>query len=351
MLKQSGLKSVLTRMYRGGIDKETVQSLYRYFVKSETAELLAMNPNFIAIQIGISHYKMLNLAVDGVLSGLFEMQWDINCPRCSNIAGHVHNLGDILEHSHCQSCRMDFENYADQNITINLSLHPKLFEEPAPEIPATRMIDKRVAPVTVLDLIRLPKFRKHFSHQIPDLDHSVKVRSVTLMFTDLIQSTHIYNAIGDLKAYALVREHFETMFPEIIANAGGVIKTIGDAVMAVFHEPLNAIKVSVELKRAIDAILKKHELDKDSGLRVGLASGPALIVNMNNILDLFGTTVNKAARIVSLSGIEDMAVCRNTLDDPEVVRYLHSVRHQLKTVQEELKGIPGLSEVALLNIQ
>ncbi len=344
------LKAVLTQMYRNGTEKDMLQNLYRFIVKSKAADLLVMNPNFIAIRIGISHYRMLNLTVDGVLSGLFEMQWDINCPRCGGIAGHEHKLGDIHEHSHCNSCRIDFDNFADQNITISLSLHPRLFEGEAPQVLAMRTIDKRVAPVTVLDLIGLPKFREQFSDQIPDLDHSVKVRSVTLMFTDLIQSTHIYNTIGDLKAYVLVREHFEVLFREIITNAGGVIKTIGDAVMAVFHDPLNAVKISMKLKNEVAAILKKHKLTQESGLKIGLASGPALVVNMNHILDLFGSTVNKAARIVPLSDADNIAVCQNTLNDAEVQQYLSGVGHHTKTINETLKGIPGLSEIALLKI-
>ena len=85
MLKLPQLKTILTQMFRNGHRKEFVQDLYRFIVKSNETDLRAMNPNFIALRIGISHYQMLNLAVDGVLSGLFEMQWDINCPRCGNI--------------------------------------------------------------------------------------------------------------------------------------------------------------------------------------------------------------------------------------------------------------------------
>ncbi len=350
MLKLPSLKAVLTRMYRNGIPKNTIEDLYKFFVKNKPENLIAINPNFIAIKTGISHLEMLNLSVDGVLSGLFEMQWDINCPRCGNIANHTHALGDIHNHSYCQSCQLDFDNYADQNITISLSLHPNLFEGTPPEPPAMRQVDKRMAVVTVLDLIGVPKFRENFSNQIPNLDHSVKVRSVTLMFTDLIQSTAIYHDIGDLKAYVLVKEHFDALFAEITAHSGGVIKTIGDAVMAVFHEPLIAVKVSFELKKAVKAILSKHKLEEGYGLKVGLASGPALVVNMNKVLDLFGTTVNKAARIVGFSDEQNIAVCQSTLTDADLNRWLGNGAFDTRTIKEELKGIPGLSKVTLIQI-
>ncbi len=348
MLKLSSLKSVLTQMYRSGIEKSTVRELYRFIVKSKPDDLILINPNFIAIKTGLSHLDMLNLIVDGVLSGLFEMQWDINCPRCDNIADHTHSLGEIQDHSYCQSCKLDFDNYADQNITISVSLHPNIFEGKPPQPPTLRQVDKRINPVTVLDLVGLQKFRENFSSQIPNLDHSVKIRSVTMMFTDLIQSTAIYNDIGDLKAYVLIKEHFDVLFAEITAHSGGVIKTIGDAVMAVFHEPLTAIKVSIELKDAVEAVLRKHKLENGYGLKVGLASGSALVVNMNEILDLFGTTVNKAARIVNFSDSKTISVCQNTLNDVDLQTYLSETPHQIKTIEEELKGIPGLSKVSLI---
>lgn len=77
-------------MYRNGNPKMIIQDLFRFIVKSNKNDLRAMNPNFIALRIGISHYQMLNLAVHGVLSGLFEMQWDINCPRCGGGKGIWH---------------------------------------------------------------------------------------------------------------------------------------------------------------------------------------------------------------------------------------------------------------------
>jgi class 3 adenylate cyclase len=291
---------------------------------------------------------MMELMVEGVLAGLFEMVWDIHCPRCQQIAEQTGKLHQIHESSHCHSCRLDFENFADENITVSLSLHPKLFENELPQPAMMRTIDKRVTPVTVVDLITVARFRESFSDQIPPLNHSVKVRSVTVMFTDLIQSTQIYTSIGDFKAYALIREHFDLLFTEITTHAGGVIKTIGDAVMAVFHDPVTAIKVSFELKQSIRPIFNRYNIS--SGLKIGLASGAALVVNMNNILDLFGTTVNKAARIVPFSGQDDIALCHHSAQDAQVQEYLNLTPHRLKQLSAELKGLPTLTQISLLTL-
>lgn len=350
MIKEKSLKSILTQMFHIGIAKKIIQDLYKFIMKSKPQELVAMNPNLIAIKIGLSHWEMLSVTIDGILAGLFEMQWDINCPKCENIADHTHTLGEIKEENYCQSCQVNFKNFADQNITVNISLHPNLFDDTLPKIDEFRKIDKRVQIVTVLDLIRVPKFRENFSKQIPDLDHSVKIRSVTLMFTDLIQSTSIYNTIGDFNAYALVKEHFDIIYSKIISHSGGVIKTIGDAVMAVFHEPLAAIKVSFELKNAVNDILKKHNLKNGYGLKIGLATGTALVVNMNKSLDIFGTTVNKAARIVSYSHSDSIALCKEITEYSEIKDYLSSIPHEIQDIDMELKGIPGLSGISILKM-
>ena len=110
MLKIPSLKAILTQMYRSGTAKDTVQEIFRFITKATAEDLIGMNPNFIAIKSGVSHLDMLNLVVDGVLGGLFEMQWDISCPRCNNIATHTHALGEIHDHNFCQSCQLDFVN-------------------------------------------------------------------------------------------------------------------------------------------------------------------------------------------------------------------------------------------------
>lgn len=350
MINIKSLKIILIQLYRNGVAKNIIQDLYKFIIKSSPENLVEINPNLIAIKLGLSHWEMLSLVVDTVLTGLFEMQWDINCPRCSGIAEHSHSLGEIKHESYCNHCQVNFENVADQNITVCISLHPNIVEGELPKSDGMKKVDKRVQVVTVLDLIKISKFRENFSDQIPELDHSVKIRSVTLMFTDLMHSTIIYNCIGDFNAYALIKEHFDVLFSKIIAHHGGVIKTIGDAVMALFHEPLFAIKVSFELKNAINDILKKYNLGNGYGLKIGLSSGTALVVNLNKSLDIFGTTVNKAARIVSFSKTDDIALNKDLLEDTAIKNYLNTVPHEISHHNEKLKGIPGLTEVSVLKI-
>jgi class 3 adenylate cyclase len=79
------------------------------------------------------------------------------------------------------------------------------------------------------------------------------VKRVALLFTDIKGLTALYDRVGDLKALNLVRQHFGVLRDVIAANNGALVKTIGDAVMASFHEPLNAIRRSAGHARADQA--------------------------------------------------------------------------------------------------
>lgn len=348
MINESALKAVMTQMYRHGIAKSSIRELYGYFKQAKVEELVSVNPNYIAVRTRMERYETLQIVIRGILDGLFEMRWDLTCPKCGEVADHSHSLNAINEQSYCDNCQVHFDNYADQNITVTISLHPGLFEDSIPPQLQTFKSDARLQPITALDLIGLPEFRKNFNSEIPTLDHSVKIRQVTIMFTDLIHSTALYSSIGDLSAYALIKEHFDILFEKIVTNSGGVIKTIGDAVMAVFKEPLSTIQASFEIKKAVNEYLSKHTEKNAYGVRIGISMGPALIVNMNNALDLFGTTVNLASRLVSFAGHDSIAATTPILNNLEVQKYLAKESLTIKTLKEKLKGINGVSDIHLL---
>ncbi len=335
-------------MFRNGTAKKTIQDIYRFIRKSELSELRFQNPNYLAIHLNISRVEMLNMVVNGVLHGLFEMQWDVSCPHCGTIAEHTHVLGEVHEHNFCQSCQVDFDSFADQNILLSVSIHPDLFTEVLPDQILTRKKDDRVQPVSALELIGIPAFNEHFASQIPPLDHSVKIRSATLMFSDLIQSTQLYTQIGDIKAYTFVKQHFDILFTEILNHSGGIIKTIGDAVMAVFTDSVEALVVSLQIKDAVKQLLQDNHLEDEYGLRVSISSGPALVVNMNDQIDLFGSMVNRAARLVGFSSKETIAISEEIMSQPKVQHFLSEQHIMAQNLNKPLKGFPGLNSLFLL---
>ena len=84
-------------------------------------------------------------------------------------------------------------------------------------------------------------FRDVFKADNLNVDQRLKITSLTFLFTDLKGSTALYERVGDLAAFDLVRAHFSALLEIIAAEKGAVVKTIGDAVMATFVRPEHAL--------------------------------------------------------------------------------------------------------------
>ena len=93
---------------------------------------------------------------------------------------------------------------------------------------------KRRPFLTAKRLLSNQTFRDIYRTDTLDVDQRLKITSLTFLFTDLKGSTELYERVGDLVAFDLVREHFRALHEIVAAEGGAVVKTIGDAVMATF---------------------------------------------------------------------------------------------------------------------
>ena len=91
--------------------------------------------------------------------------------------------------------------------------------------------------LTAKRLLTNQTFRDIYRTDTLDVDQRLKITSLTFLFTDLKGSTELYERVGDLAAFDLVREHFRVLHEIVAAEGGAVVKTIGDAVMATFPTP------------------------------------------------------------------------------------------------------------------
>ncbi|WP_344596734.1 adenylate/guanylate cyclase domain-containing protein [Actinomadura vinacea] len=114
---------------------------------------------------------------------------------------------------------------------------------------------------------------------------------ITVGFADMVSFTQMSRELEELEL-ARVVERFEETASDIVASCGGrLVKTLGDEVLFCADDPV----VGGEIALTIAAAVKDETEVPD--VRVGAAYGPVLPL----MGDVFGTTVNLAARLTSLA--------------------------------------------------
>ncbi len=194
----------------------------------------------------------------------------------------------------------------------------------------------------------IQEFRDLFPEQAVAPGQEIRVGRLAVLFTDLQGSTALYSEIGDVKAFDFVHGHFTFLTACIARNNGGLIKTIGDAVMAAFPSGREALTAAIEMQQGWDDFLKSQKLDVYIGLRVGLHEGSAVAFNNRGVLDYFGTTVNMAARVQAKSGEREVVISKALVDDVDAAQVLRASGLTIEPFSAELKGIVGSQPLARL---
>jgi class 3 adenylate cyclase len=200
------------------------------------------------------------------------------------------------------------------------------------------MLGKRRPFLTAKRMLSNQTFRDVFKADNLNIDQRLKITSLTFLFTDLKGSTALYERVGDLAAFDLVRAHFHALLEIISSEKGAVVKTIGDAVMATFVRPEHAIVAGLRMRAAMDKLNKERGTD-DLVVKIGIHEGPCLAVMLNERQDYFGQTVNIAARVQSLSTSQEMHITGPVIDAPAVAEILS--KQAIRPIQKQaaLRGI------------
>ncbi|CAB9498523.1 Receptor-type adenylate cyclase [Seminavis robusta] len=196
--------------------------------------------------------------------------------------------------------------------------------------------------ITATQCLHLACFGRLFGKQVVCDACQFVIQRVTLVFTDVVSSTQLYSDAGDGLALNCVKEHFQVLF-QAFTKRGRIVKTIGDAVMGAFTSPKAALLATAQaldemqhVKRPCGGILQ---------IRIGVHSGPALMVSLNGTNDYFGSTVNIAARVESQAHGGEVLVSQAVLEDPmanELFEELAEEGRFTRQVSLELKGVDGL---------
>jgi len=208
--------------------------------------------------------------------------------------------------------RLTLENRTDLRLVPGVYLAGDALHE---------LLGKRKRFLTAKRLLTNQTFRDIYRTDTLDINQRLKITSLTFLFTDLKGSTDLYERVGDLVAFDIVKEHFRVLHEIIAAESGAVVKTIGDAVMATFATPDRAIAAALRMREAM-RMLNEQRKNEDLLLKIGIHEGPCLAVTLNDRQDYFGQTVNIAARVQALAVSRTILATGSVVDNPQATQVL-----------------------------
>ena len=231
--------------------------------------------------------------------------------------------------------RISVENKTARRTMPGIWLHSEEME---------KLTARRLPFLTATRLLSNQAFRDLYRSGTFDPEQRFKITSLTILFTDLRGSTALYDRIGDLAAFDLVRSHFGALLEAVAAEGGAVVKTIGDAVMATFPTPDRALRSAMRMREAMREINQSRGSD-DLALNIGLHSGPCLAVMLDDRQDYFGQTVNIASRVQGLAEPDAILATKPIIESSEVARVLSEARYRTTPRSSQLRGLSAAYEI------
>jgi class 3 adenylate cyclase len=160
--------------------------------------------------------------------------------------------------------------------------------------------------------------------------------TVTIMFSDIEDSTVLTDRLGDRRWMELLRAHNEIITQAVESHDGFNVKSQGDGFMLAFSSGRRAIHCAIDIQRAL-AELRESEPDSSVRVRIGLHAGEAI----RDQDDFFGRNVILAARVASEAKGDEILVS-------SLLRELVSSSGDIDfggSREVELKGLPGVHTI------
>jgi class 3 adenylate cyclase len=207
---------------------------------------------------------------------------------------------------------------------------------------------------TAAEVTSLQLFRDLFSREVLRPGDRITVGAMTVVFTDLKNSTQLYQDIGDAPAFGRVLTHFEILKAAVAAENGAIVKTMGDAIMAVFPRPVAALRAMLHAQQWLAqpgrfslpaGVSVPASSLKPLSLKAGIHRGPCLAINQNERLDYFGTTVNITARLCGLCTGTDLVLSNAVRTDLEVAALL-APPNEAVTARPEKVTLKGFGDAS-----
>lgn len=169
---------------------------------------------------------------------------------------------------------------------------------------------------------------------LPD-GYRVKITGLTMVQTNFTNATTLLDKLGDRDAHDFLTKKVANLQDRIQERGGFLVKTISDEVMAAFPNPLDAVQASWEMM--LDLWEVPYGEDR-SELKIGIHTGPALVVKSNGALDFFGRTVNVATKLQDLASAKEIWVSMAVYSYPGVADFLQNLGSEVVQHIITLKG-------------
>jgi len=162
---------------------------------------------------------------------------------------------------------------------------------------------------------------------------SQSVEKLAVLFADISGSTALYESRGDEVARRLIAQCIAVMMREVQAHRGTLIKTIGDEIMCTFANAEDAFQAACGMQNAVEKT--RFEDNCPMHIRVGFHYGDVIREDG----DVFGDTVNVAARVAAITRASQIMTTQAVVDalppnSREKTRQI--MRAEFKGKQEQL---------------
>ncbi len=163
-------------------------------------------------------------------------------------------------------------------------------------------------------------FRELFPGEVLSSDQIVSVAHITVMRVKLHGTQQLYESLGDGPAFNQIRASLDRILRAIKVNAGAVVKTIGEGVLASFADPKGAVLTAIEL------VQSKSEVDLQ--LSAAIHTGTAMVATVDERLDYFGKTLKTLEQLIEAVTPQSIGLTSSVTDLDEVQSLIED--HQLK---------------------
>ncbi len=400
-------------------------------------QLVAIRPFDVARAWRADPREVVRGFLHAARAGLFDLEWQVNCPVCRVGADTVSRLDQLGHRMHCDECDVsydvDFADHVEATFTVSpairvvqrdvfcasspswrphvhgyVAIPARTMRDVGPLPPgdlvvrargtarqlrvtapagggdagvAARITDDAIVaiaappglagrtlrlvndtdrPVRILVeragweaasvrarlLMTLPDYIELFSADAPAAGMQLAVGQLAVAFTDIVGSTELYERIGDARAFALVQEHWRAATQITTAHRGTVVKTLGDGLLLSYPSVGDAIAATLEMMAHVAKLGVSHQLPL--AIRAGIHEGPCYLVRGPDRADLFGRTVNLAARLAAVGAGQQIALLDRTLAQPAALAALDHDQLHVERRDVELRGVSGRHRVALV---